>query len=144
MTLIEALVTVVIMSIGLLGLAALQNTSVKFTYDSYLRTQSSMLASDLFDRMRANPTVDYTDITATTGTDCTASDCNATTMMQYDFVQWRAQRDAIFNTNVNVVLTQDPAGVFSLEFKWDSRTTDGDLGTGPDGRQAVTYTARVK
>lgn len=56
MTLIEVLVTTVIISIGLLGVAALQLTSLKSNQESYVRSQAAMLAADLLDRMRANQT----------------------------------------------------------------------------------------
>ena len=54
MTLIEVLVTLVIISVGLLGVAALQLTTVRNNYDSFVRSQAAMLASDMLDRMRAN------------------------------------------------------------------------------------------
>lgn len=53
-TLIEIMVALLIFSIGLLGLAMLQATSLKFNNDSYMRTQATILAYDLIDRMRAN------------------------------------------------------------------------------------------
>lgn len=55
-TLIEVLVAVVILSIGLLGLAGLQATSVQSNYSAYYRSQATLLAYDLGDRMRANRT----------------------------------------------------------------------------------------
>ena len=55
MTLVEVLVTLVIISVGLLGLAALQLTSLKGTQEAYARSQASSLASFILDRMRANP-----------------------------------------------------------------------------------------
>lgn len=54
MTLIEVLVTLVIMSVGLLGVAALQLTTVRNNYDAFVRSQAAVLASDMLDRMRAN------------------------------------------------------------------------------------------
>jgi len=42
------------MSIGLLGLAGLQVTSLKNNHSAYLRTQATMLAYDAVDRMRTN------------------------------------------------------------------------------------------
>jgi type IV pilus assembly protein PilV len=54
MTLIEVLVTLVIISVGLLGVAALQLTTLRNNYDAYVRSQAAMLAADLLDRMRAN------------------------------------------------------------------------------------------
>jgi type IV pilus assembly protein PilV len=54
MTLVEVLVTMVITSVGLLGVAAMQLTSLRNNYDAYVRSQAAMLAADLLDRMRAN------------------------------------------------------------------------------------------
>ncbi len=56
MTLVEVLVTMVIISVGLLGVAALQLTSLKSNQESYVRSQAAMLAADILDRMRANQT----------------------------------------------------------------------------------------
>jgi type IV pilus assembly protein PilV len=53
-SLIEILITMVITSIGLLGIAGLIVTSLKNNQGSYSRTQASMLANDIVDRMRAN------------------------------------------------------------------------------------------
>jgi type IV pilus assembly protein PilV len=56
MTLVEVLVTLVLISFGLLGVAALQLTSLKNTQESYVRSQAAMLAADILDRMRSNQT----------------------------------------------------------------------------------------
>ena len=53
-SLIEVLVALIILAIGLLGLASLQMTSLKFNTDAYLRTQATTLAYDVIDRMRIN------------------------------------------------------------------------------------------
>lgn len=52
---IEVLVAVVILSIGLLGTAALQIQSKRANLGSVERTLASMLVNDMFERMRANP-----------------------------------------------------------------------------------------
>jgi len=54
MTLIEVLVTLVLISVGLLGVAALQLTTMKNNQESYVRSQATMLAADMLDRMRSN------------------------------------------------------------------------------------------
>ena len=54
-TLVEALVALVVLSIGLLGIAGLQITSLKANHGSATRTQAVYLAYDIIDRMRANP-----------------------------------------------------------------------------------------
>ncbi|MCP4284250.1 MAG: type IV pilus modification protein PilV [Gammaproteobacteria bacterium] len=53
-TLVEVLVTVVIFSVGLLGLAGLQATGIKLNHSSLIRSQANLLAYDIIDCMRVN------------------------------------------------------------------------------------------
>jgi len=53
-TFTEALVALLVLSIGLLGVAALQLTSLRSNHSSSLRSQATLLAYDMVDRMRAN------------------------------------------------------------------------------------------
>jgi len=55
-TLIEILVTVIVLSIGLLGLAGLQATALKFNSTAYQRSQATILAYGIAEQMRANAT----------------------------------------------------------------------------------------
>lgn len=54
LSLIEVLITVVLVSIGLLGLAGLQLTSVQNSNSSSERFVATTLAQDILERMRAN------------------------------------------------------------------------------------------
>lgn len=54
-TLIEVLITLLITTVGLLGLAALQLGALKGTAESAQRSQTVWLMQDLIERMRANP-----------------------------------------------------------------------------------------
>ena len=60
-TLIEVLIALVVLAIGLLGMALLQVTSVQSNHSAYYRSQVTLLAADLADRMRANRTAALTD-----------------------------------------------------------------------------------
>jgi len=53
-SLIEVLVTMVILAIGLLGLAALQASNMRNAQNAYYRSQATILASNILDRMRVN------------------------------------------------------------------------------------------
>jgi type IV pilus modification protein PilV len=53
-SLFEVLIALVVLSVGLLGLASLQTNTLKFNQGAYLRTQATNLAYDMADRMRAN------------------------------------------------------------------------------------------
>lgn len=56
-SLIEMLVTLLVLSIGLLGVASLQVYSLRHNSGAYFRSQASVLAYDIADRMRANRSV---------------------------------------------------------------------------------------
>lgn len=54
-TLIEVLVTMFVMTVGLLGIAGMQSTSVKDGLDNAKRSQVMWLVTELVERARANP-----------------------------------------------------------------------------------------
>ena len=53
-SLIEVLISILVLSFGMLGVASLLATSLSGSHTSSLRTQAIVLADDLADRMRAN------------------------------------------------------------------------------------------
>ncbi len=54
--LLEVLIAFFVLSVGLLGLAALQVKTVQFNQGSYQRSQAMISAYDMLDRMRLNKT----------------------------------------------------------------------------------------
>jgi type IV pilus assembly protein PilV len=54
-TLLEVLIALVVLSIGLLGIAALQGVGLRSSHGAYLTSQASLLAYDMADRIRTNP-----------------------------------------------------------------------------------------
>lgn len=53
-SMVEILVTLVVLALGLLGVLGLQVTGLQRNDSAYLRTQASLFAYDIADRMRAN------------------------------------------------------------------------------------------
>lgn len=53
-SLLEVLIALVVLSIGLLGLASLQTVSLQYNQSALVRSQASNLAYDITERMRAN------------------------------------------------------------------------------------------
>jgi type IV pilus assembly protein PilV len=53
-SLVEVLVSIVILSVALLGTAGLTAASLKSNNTAYYRSQATFLADDIIDRMRAN------------------------------------------------------------------------------------------
>lgn len=94
-TLIEILVTVIILAIGLLGLGSLQVNALRNDHSAFMRTQATMLAYDIADRMRANlPAVAagfYNPANAATVGSCnTTAGCTGQQMAQNDLQEWLA------------------------------------------------------
>lgn len=111
-SLIEVLVSLLVLAIGLLGLAMLQTTGLHFTTNSYSRTQATYLAYDLAERMRANVTgfvagnydvnaakagliassIDYscnqTHSCTCQSSSSTPTTCDPATLAKYDLGQW--------------------------------------------------------
>lgn len=54
-SMIEVLVTLVLISIGVLGMVALQARTIQYTQDAVQRNTAAMLANDLVELMRAMP-----------------------------------------------------------------------------------------
>ena len=113
-SLLEVLIAIVVTSIGLLGLAAMQATGLRNNHSAYHRSQATVLAYDIADRMRANTSLEITyDRTDRSGTfvntgaidnyltrfmtlsaadvqaDCeTASGCTIAQMAENDLANW--------------------------------------------------------
>lgn len=95
-SLVEALVALLVLSIGMLGIAALYVESLRSGRSALLRTQAVMLAADMADRIRVNPTVptNYVKAVDDTGTLTAACDpggagCTNTQMAANDIARWR-------------------------------------------------------
>jgi type IV pilus assembly protein PilV len=99
-TLLEILVAVVILSLGLLGLAGLQVSSLNNNQTAYYRSIASQQAYDMADRMRANlagirADDNYDNLTTKTAQGCFASPCEEEQMVTSDYFQWRTANAAL-------------------------------------------------
>ena len=95
-TLIEVMVVAALMAVGLLGLAALQSTGLHANDNAYARSQATILAGEMVDRMRANRTAAQTDgsydigmaANAPASGNCTGATCTPAQMASYDVGTW--------------------------------------------------------
>jgi type IV pilus assembly protein PilV len=91
-TLIEVLVAVVVLAGGLLGLAALQATTVRNNQSAYHRSLATQLAYDMSDRMRSNivgvNAGNYNDKAATNDVCEGVNNCTAAQIAGYDLALW--------------------------------------------------------
>lgn len=92
-SLIEVLIAVVVLSIGLLGVAGLQLFSLKSVKAAELADQASLRAYDMSERMRANRVAFEKDVFATVQGQKISScmrvaGCNTTDMAKNDLFEW--------------------------------------------------------
>lgn len=114
-SLIEVMVTIVIVSFGLLGLAGLLFSSINAGHSSMSHSIAVNLANEMADRIRANwqgikggafdavSEADYADLSGGCVTTCMTGSCSAVDQAKLDICLWKAQ-----------VQKQLPAGVASI------------------------------
>lgn len=95
-TLLEVLVAILVLSIGLLGLAGLQTHSLRNNHTAFLRSQAVALAYDALDRMRSNRTaalatgsVFNTSFGDSETTPACTSNCSISDMAQHHVGAWK-------------------------------------------------------
>ena len=94
-TLIEVLVSALILAIGLVGVAGLQALSLKNNQSSFMRSQATALAYELADRVRANMPSAVNDqydpaVKAMTAGCMSTVGCTPQQMAQHDMAEWDA------------------------------------------------------
>ncbi|BBB31303.1 type IV pilus modification protein PilV [Neptunomonas japonica] len=117
-TLIEVLITVLVLSIGLLGMATLQFDAVKLNHDAFLRSQAVNLAYDMSDRIRSNRSAardgDYDTQPAPSGVDATAA---------ADITAWQANLAAALPTGTGTIARNSEE--FTVQVCWDESRGGG-------------------
>jgi len=152
-TMVEVLVTIIILSIGLLGVAALQVTGMRSVNSASHRTHATILVDDIAERMRANPTavdsnlymgvdsaaIDCAVIPGTycgefydtaTSTITAAATCNPTQLATFDISIWYCgvQSSGVLTGGVQSVLPQASATITCVDTDPPSGA-DGDACT---------------
>ncbi len=92
-TLIEVLISIVILSVGLLGVAGMQATSMSNNHQAFVKTQAANMAADMADRIRANAdaAADYGNFSSTeppADPGCITAGCTSAELVDYDLFQW--------------------------------------------------------
>ncbi len=102
-TLLEILISILIFSIGLLGLASMQITSKRANYEALQRSTAAVLAHGMLERMRVNQTALDSYVAAgnlgggslgsAPATDCAAANCLPTELSAYHLWSFEQELD---------------------------------------------------
>ncbi len=140
-SMVEVLVTVLVLGIGLLGLFGMQIAGVKSNQSAYFRTQASILASDIADRLRFNSdravAGSYDDFSTADSTETkpgcwnSASGCTENEIVTLDKAEWTelvegGDDTAIMLPNASGTITRGAGNLFTIQILWDETTWDDD------------------
>lgn len=129
-TLLEVLVAVLVLAIGLLGLAGLMASTIRNNHSAYQRTQATWLAYDIADRMRVNRAAALAnayDTALGTPAACVASPVLAGSVAAQDVTDWKTLLAcALPAGDGSIVVAADRT--VTVVVRWnDSRGTLGDV-----------------
>lgn len=122
-SLIEVLIALIILSVGMLGIAGLYVQSMQAGRTAVFRHNAVTLAGDVADRIRANPSAGAT-YAANVGADrnCVNGgvDCIPAEMAEHDINLWTQQaRDSLPNGAVQINRDNAVPPTFEITVTWD-------------------------
>lgn len=138
-SLLEVLIAVAILSVGLLGLAQMQTIGLRNSQSAYYRTQATLLAYDIADRIRTNAAssatyvgsgIAWSDIQTGAGAndqptcDAVGSSCSPAELAANDISQWLTSVNASLPLGSAEITYTDPQ--FTLRITWDDNR-DGQI-----------------
>tara|TARA_Y100001934_G_C12174415_1_gene688262 strand:+ start:59 stop:547 length:489 start_codon:yes stop_codon:yes gene_type:complete len=147
-SLLEVLIALVVLSVGLLGLAALQANGLRGSSSAFQRNQAVLMASDMADRMRANRAglqyfTDNSPIALANGQNFGCSDqqdgtgeveaiaCTATQLARQAVFDW-AQSMADTPHTGTITAVAGATNQFRIRVEWTDRGATGVQSTETD------------
>ena len=128
-SLIEVLVTILIVSFGLLGVAGIVANALKDSHRSYGRSQASWLALDIIERMRANRGAAQTVGTSPYELAMNAATPTGTTVAINDLIAWRSALASVLPSGTgSVEMTPNAATntfTVTVRVRWDDSRAQG-------------------
>ena len=142
-TLIEILISVVVLAVGLLGLAALQINVIRYNHSAQLRSVAVSQLNTMVDRMRANyagvKAGSYSNVTGIPGLP-TCTNCTSSESATRDANKWNTSNAALLPSGRGTVVGSN--GIYTITVRWDNDRA-GVTGTGCSGNVKVDLTCLI-
>ncbi len=164
-TLVEVLISVLVLSVGLLGIAGMQAFGMRQTLNSHMLSIANSQANDMIERMQANreelaktkkATPEATGYDAITGSEtdpgCIAArTCTSAQLAQYDAFVWATANKELLrddgNDSVSSSVTNNGDRTFTIRISWleqalsdEEDAADGEI----DHQVTKTYATRFQ
>ncbi|MDP2430440.1 MAG: type IV pilus modification protein PilV [Pseudomonadota bacterium] len=126
-SMLEVLVTLVVLSTGLLGVANLQVEALRGNQGAYLSTTAAQQALDMAERMNANPAGvaanrydSLGDSIPVVKVNCQSADCSPTQLALFDHNRWNASNQSLLPGG-NGQVSEISDGIFLIGVRWHDR-----------------------
>lgn len=136
------MVTLAIVSFGLLGVAGIVANSLKSNQSSYTRTQANLLAYDIIERMRANRTTAEQSPSPYNLT-LNARPPSGDGVPETDLTQWRKAVAAALPDGKGAVTVNDQTKKVTVVIRWMQRKLDRGTAPNADDTQHITIETRL-
>ena len=144
-TMVEAMVALVVLAVGMLGIAGLYVTTLRSGGGAIYRMQAVNLASDLADRIRANRTAKMAYLNPAADNNCYGAasvNCGSALMAANDLFVWQQQIAAILPSG-NGVLIVVPGAVATGPFIYTITITWLGAGDSPLSPPSYVMTLQI-
>lgn len=138
-SLLEVLIAVLVLSVGLLGIAGLQTANLRNTQSAHQRTVAVLLAASMAERIRANPTA------AIAGAFALTKNCKALsaggTIQSVEHANWMTEIRTNLgsaDTSCGQVQYDAPTRTYTVNVFWDDSRAIGGL-----ANMNITHVVRI-
>ncbi|MFZ5523464.1 MAG: type IV pilus modification protein PilV [Pseudomonadota bacterium] len=149
-SMLEILVTLVIVATALFGTAGLQVYAMRMNQGAQFRTQAIFLASDIAERMETNKAAALagsyelaeTSATGVAATDCSNSACDEASLAAWDLAEWGNVIAGLLpqaSWQITRTVTGNPS-TYEIVINWTDRRTNTQYATAGTG-ETFSYTA---
>lgn len=152
-SLLEVMIALVILMVGMLGLAGLHTVSMSNLNSAYLRSQAVIQAHDMADRMYANiegvdegaydsisglPSNPPTCLTTATSEDALSGiNCSSAQIAQFDASEWNTINATVLPNGTGTVVAAGD-GIYTITLAWE------ELQKSDSGQDTKTFVYKVR
>lgn len=147
--LIEVLVTVLVLAVGLLGLAGLQLQAQRLNYLAYLDSQAQFLLQDLTERMRISQAPEQYLIrygeSASASVDCNSQNCDTSRKLaQWDLSTWASDmQQRLPSAEFQIERSGQVEHEYIMTIRYDDLRGEQTLGASMQGLRELSVVTRI-
>ena len=150
-SLIEALVALLVLALGVLGIAGIQTRTLIESRTTNSRAIAFQMADDLLDRMQSNRAIRFNPpainpyivnwgAPVAAGQDCFVNDCSGAQLAAFDLMQWKTTlANLLPQGDAQVFQSPTDASKFGVLIAWTQTQTKNEA-TAADAAQTALYT----